>query len=230
MPMRIFTYGIEDIKMDAVRWRFGKADYIDVTPQYQDRLALCADIVLVAIDHTPEDVLSTIKEYQEEVADDDVTKYIYITDAQINTWIKELFIAMEDSINMISEQMSADEFEALHLFALQKYHGGIITHVETEEDGNLKHYEFYRPEVGKREILIISLGENIIDAATYHSYEKDYDIVSVACYREKQGKSTCIREMFESRTSQNDLPSVLWKIKSKLDKAVKPYMYAYFGE
>ena len=54
--MRIFTYGIEDIKMDAVRWRFGKADYIDVTPQYQDILALCADIVLVAIDHTPEDI------------------------------------------------------------------------------------------------------------------------------------------------------------------------------
>ena len=47
--MRIFTYGIEDIKMDAVRWRFGKADYIDVTPQYQDILALCADIVLVLV-------------------------------------------------------------------------------------------------------------------------------------------------------------------------------------
>ena len=27
--MRIFTYGIEDRRMDAVRWHFGKAEYLD---------------------------------------------------------------------------------------------------------------------------------------------------------------------------------------------------------
>lgn len=228
--MRIFTYGIEEIKMDAIRWRFGKADYCDVTSQYQDILALCVDAVIVAIDHTPEDILTTIRAYQEETADEDDTKYLYIADSEIEKWFKEYYISLEDAIDKVSGQITADEFEALHLFGLQKYHGGIITRVETDEGDKLKHYEFFRPKVKKRELLILSLGDNLIDASAYYSYEKDYDIVSVDCYKEKQGKSACIREIFDSKTPQEEMPPVLWNIKAKLDQAVAPFVYAYFGE
>lgn len=34
--MRVFTYGIEANKMDAIRWTFGKAEYIDVTAEELD--------------------------------------------------------------------------------------------------------------------------------------------------------------------------------------------------
>ena len=82
--MRVFTYGIE--KMDAIKHRFGNADYFDVTPQYQDILALCVDIVVIAVDHMPKDILNTIKAYQAEVSEDEDTEYYYLTDAQIDEW------------------------------------------------------------------------------------------------------------------------------------------------
>ena len=84
--MRVFTYGIKKEKMDIVRHKFGAADYFDVTPQYQDILALCADIVVIAIDHMHEDTLNTIKSYQSEVSEEEDTEYYYMTDAQIDEW------------------------------------------------------------------------------------------------------------------------------------------------
>lgn len=84
--MRVFTYGIKKEKMDAIKRRFGTADYFDVTPQYQDILALCVDIVVIAVDHMPKDILNTIKAYQTEVSDDEDTRYYYLTDEQIDEW------------------------------------------------------------------------------------------------------------------------------------------------
>ena len=226
--MRVFTYGIEANKMDAIRWTFGKAEYIDVTDAYQDILALCADVVIMAVDHTPEDIIATIKEFQEEVSDDDDTEYHYVTDEEFNDWFKEYYSAFEDSIEELADTVTREEFEALHLIGIQKYHGGIISHVYIDED--VKHYEFYRPEVGKRELLILSLGDNLIESKTYHSYEDRYDIVSVACYKEKMSKKGCLWEIFEDRTPITELPPILWKLKEKFDKVTDPYVYAYFGE
>lgn len=89
--MRIFTYGIEQRQMDAIRCIFGMAEYIDVSNQYQDILALCADVVIMSVDHTPDDILLTIKEYEQEVGDDDNTQYVYISDEEIDEWFKEYY-------------------------------------------------------------------------------------------------------------------------------------------
>lgn len=226
--MRVFTYGIEENKMDAIRWTFGKAEYIDVTGAYQDILALCADVVIIAVDHTSEDIIATIKEFQEEVSGDDDTEYHYVIDEEIDDWFKEFYSALEDSIEGLADDITPEEFEALHLAGIQKYQGGLISHIFIEED--VKHYEFYRPEVGKRELLILSLGDNLIDSKTYHSYEDRYDIVSVACFKEKMSRGCGLREIFEDRTPIAELPPVLWKLKEKLDKVTEPYVYAYFGE
>lgn len=224
--MKIFTYGIDDGKMDAIRWKFGRAEYIDVTDAYQDILALCADIVIMAVDQTPEDVIATIKEFQEEAADD--TEYHYVTNEEIEDWFIEFYIALENSLAELTDAITPEEFEALHLIGIQKYHGGLISQVRSADD--IKYYEFYRPEVGKRELLILSFGDDLIDATSYHDYEKDYDIVSVGCYKEKQTRPSSLREMFEDKTPKEELPPVLWRIKAELDKAMKPYVYAYFGE
>ena len=72
--------------MDVIKHRFGTADYFDVTSRYQDILALCVDIVVIAVDHMPKDILNTIKAYQAEVLETEDTKYYYLTDAQIDEW------------------------------------------------------------------------------------------------------------------------------------------------
>lgn len=226
--MRVFTYGIDANKMDAIKWTFGKAEYVDVTGAYQDILALCADIVIMDVDHTPEDIIATIREYQEEVSDDDDTEYHYVTDEEIEDWFKEFYTALEDAIDALTDDITPEEFEALNLIGIQKYHGGLVSRAYIEKDVNF--YEFYRPEVGKKELLILSFGDNLIDSKTYHSYEDRYDIVSVACFKERMSRSGCLREIFENRTPVEELPPVLWNIREKLDEVTEPYVYAYFGE
>lgn len=84
--------------------------------------------------------------------------------------------------------------------------------------------------MGKKELLILSFGDNLVDSKTYHPYKNRYDIVSVASYKEKTSRGGCIREIFEDRTPTTELPPVLGKLKEKLDKVTEPYVYAYFGE
>ena len=119
--MRVFTYGIEANKMDAIRWTFGKAEYIDVTDAYQDILALCADVVIMAVDHTPEDIIATIKEFQKEVSDDDDTEYHYVTDEELNDWFKEYSSACDDAIDELADTATPEEFAARHLMRTHKY-------------------------------------------------------------------------------------------------------------
>lgn len=226
--MRVFTYGIEANKMDAIRWTFGKAEYVDVTSAYQDILALCTDIVIMAVDHTPEDIISTIKEYQEEVSDDDDTEYHYVTDEEIEDCFRDFYSSLEEAIDKLVDDITAEEFEALHLIGIQKYHRGLISCVYTDKD--IKHYEFYRPEVGKKELLILSFGDDLIDAKTYRVYQERYDIVSAACFKERMSRSGCLREIFEDRTPIEELPPALWNVKARLDEVTEPYVYAYFGE
>lgn len=47
---------------------------------------MCVDIVVIAVDHMPKDILNTIKAYQAEVSEDEDTEYYYLTDAQIDEW------------------------------------------------------------------------------------------------------------------------------------------------
>lgn len=228
--MKIFTYGIDDRKMDSIRWRFGRAEYIDTTMQYQDILALCADVVVINVDNAPSEMIAAVRQYETETADVDNTQYYYITDEDIEKWIQEYYCNLEDAIENASIGVTLDEFEALQLFGIQKYHGGSITKVYMQAEEKLKFYEFFRPCQGKNELLILSLGDNSIDAKTYHMFDAKYDIVSVAWFGEKLSKRQCLRELFEYRTNVAELPYVLREIKAKLDEAVEPYVYAYFGE
>jgi len=228
--MKAFTYGIEDRKMDAIRWHFGKAEYMDTTPQYQDILATCADIVIVAVDHTADAILHIIKEYQSETAEEDDTEYYYISDAEIDMWCREYYEELEDVIHTLGDDVTPEEFEALHLFGIQSLHNGIISRVVNKEDGNVKLYDFYRSDVGEKELLVLSFGNNLIDASVYHSFEEEYDIVSAACYKEIQSRTSCLRELFEYRVATEVLPSVLQELNRRLVNVTEPFVYAYFGE
>lgn len=61
--MKVFVYGCRILDMDAIRWHFGKNEYIDVTNQYQDVLALNADMVLVSISKAEYDKYVALGKY-----------------------------------------------------------------------------------------------------------------------------------------------------------------------
>lgn len=87
--MRIFTYGIEECNMGGVRKKFGEAKYIDVTEQYQDVIALCADVVVIAIDHIPAETLRTIKDYEQDAREYENRQYFYVSDEELQGWGKQ---------------------------------------------------------------------------------------------------------------------------------------------
>lgn len=87
--MRIFTYGIKECRMGGVRKKFGEAKYIDVTEQYQDIIALCADVVVIAIDHISAETLRTIKDYEQDAREYENRQYFYISDEELQGWGKQ---------------------------------------------------------------------------------------------------------------------------------------------
>lgn len=82
--MKIFTYGIEPKHMGGIKNRFGEAEYIDVSGQYQDILAMNAEIVLMNTDNTGSDVLEIIKEYAQEVGEDEDRDYFYLNNEELD--------------------------------------------------------------------------------------------------------------------------------------------------
>ena len=88
--MIIFTYGIEKSLLDILQRYFGEAEYFDVTEQYQDILALCADVVVISEANCSDDVLKIIREFEEETKEMEDTLYIYLTTKQqlsiVNTY------------------------------------------------------------------------------------------------------------------------------------------------
>ena len=61
-----------------------------MTEQYQDILALCADVVVISEANCSDNVLKIIREFEEETKDMDDTLYIYLTTKQqlsiVNTY------------------------------------------------------------------------------------------------------------------------------------------------
>ena len=88
--MIIFTYGIEKSLLDILQRYFGEAEYFDVTEQYQDILALCADVVVISEANCSDNVLKIIREFEEETKEMEDTLYIYLTTKQqlsiVNTY------------------------------------------------------------------------------------------------------------------------------------------------
>lgn len=88
--MTIFTYGIEKSLLDILQRYFGEAEYFDVTEQYQDILALCADVVVISEANCSDNVLKIIREFEEETKEMEDTLYIYLTTKQqlsiVNTY------------------------------------------------------------------------------------------------------------------------------------------------
>ena len=75
--MRIFSLGLTKEQLPVLRGVYPYSEIVEIN-QYQDVLALCADVVILNTDNVSEEIVDTIKEYEKETTDVDNTKYIYI--------------------------------------------------------------------------------------------------------------------------------------------------------
>ena len=73
---KIFLYGLSPDEIVLVEDYYGNsAELLDVTPQYQDIIVLCADVVIINKDNVPQEALHTVMEFDQEVQDPDVQYY-----------------------------------------------------------------------------------------------------------------------------------------------------------
>ena len=63
-----------------------KEEYIDVTEQYQDILALNADMVIVSLEFGKSEEIDVIREYEQVTKDVEARKYIYVTEKMRMEW------------------------------------------------------------------------------------------------------------------------------------------------
>ena len=80
---RVFIYGFDEYAAQLAKDFYGRdVDVVDVTPQYQDILALCADVVIVNTDYAPKEVISSVREFEKE-AEDPSVEYYYCSGNEI---------------------------------------------------------------------------------------------------------------------------------------------------
>lgn len=77
--MKIFTYGIDGSLHKNLQRYFKESEVVDVSEQYQDILALSADMVIISKSYCSQEELDIILEFEAETKDMDETIYIYLT-------------------------------------------------------------------------------------------------------------------------------------------------------
>ena len=88
--MKVFVYGFSAVDLDTIRWHLGNNEYIDVTRQYQDILALNADIVIVNLEKCDKSILDIIRSYENETKDVEEREYLYLSKEVLNEWNVEM--------------------------------------------------------------------------------------------------------------------------------------------
>lgn len=229
--MKVFVYGCRILDMDAIRWHFGKNDYIDVTNQYQDILALNADMVLINVENCKKDVLEIIKSYEAETKDVEKREYYYLTDDILTEWYQDMYGKYIDAVKEASGTATMEQKKALSLFYIHSNDEGYISDISFDEARNVFFIEFYRKSSQTTELIILSCGDDPISKAEYDKYVAlgKYDRVSVDWHKEAN-KDLCLEELFFNRTDISELPPILKPLKELLDTHTEPFKYAWFGE
>ena len=229
--MKLFTYGFNRVQMDAIRWHFGKEEYIDVTEQYQDILALNADMVIVSLEFGKSEEIDVISEYEQVTKDVEARNYIYVTEEMRMEWYKDMYDKLLYGLKKAASLMTVEQFKMLTLFYIHKNKQGYISRIESNEKRKIIFLDFYRPELQTTELIIMSYGDDSISKTEYNEYMShgEYDRVSVDWYKEIN-KEQCLEQLFYDRTRIEELPPLLKPIKEKLDEYTAPFIYAVFGE
>lgn len=229
--MKVFVYGFREIDMDSIRWHFGKNEYIDVTEQYQDILALCSDMVIVNVDNCDKDILEVIKAYESETRDVEEREYHYLTNDIRAEWYQDMYDTFLDAVKKASIVATPKQKKALSLFYINTNDAGYISDINTDEARNIFFIDYFRKSSQTTELIILSCGDDSISKAEYDKYVAlgKYDRVSVDWHKEAT-KDLCLEELFYNRTDIDELPPILKPLKELLDTHTESLKYAWFGE
>lgn len=229
--MKLFTYGFNQVQMDAIRWHFGKEEYVDVTEHYQDILALNADMVIVSLDFGKAEEIDVIRAYEKKTKDVEDRTFIYVTEETRMEWNKDMYDKLLHGLKEAASIMTVEQIKMLTLFYIHKNKHGYISRIESNEKRKIIFLDFFRPELQTTELIILSYGDDSISKTEYEKYMSCgvYDRVSVDWHKEAI-KERCLEQLFYDRTRIEELPPLLKPIKEKLDEYTSPFIYAVFGE
>lgn len=226
----IFVYGFEKYQMAAIRWRFGEANYVDVTPLYQDILAMNAEVVVISLENIPENALAVVKQYEDETKDVEEREYYYLTNEDYQEWDFAFYDKLDKAIVEAAKGITDEQLFRLSLFYIHKNEEGYIAKIWSEESRQLIFVEFFRPKLQTTELIIFSFGDDISRRECELWQEKGgYDRVSLDWNKELV-KERCLEGLYYDHVDISELHPVLQPLKTRLDELTAEFEYAYWGD
>lgn len=227
--MTVFTYGFYESEMEAIRWHIGRADYVDVSDQFEDILALKAEIIVINLERIDESALSMIKEYEAETKSVEDREYFYVTHEMFDEWSRDLYENLEDDLAEAGKNITDSELRALIFWEIDINHSGYISDIKPDFERNLLFVDYFDAEQQRTELIIVSLGDEPINGDECKAYEQDYPFVTVAWLPEwRELKSW--KNLYYEEVEENDVPPILRPLVRKIHDKTRKYRYAVYGE
>ena len=227
--MTVFIYGFYENEMEAIRWHIGRADYVDVSDQFEDILALKAEIVVINLDRIDDSALSMIKEYEEETKGVEDREYFYVTQDMFDDWSRDLYECLEDDLAKAGNDITYSELRALVFWEVDFNHSGYISDIRSDAERNLLCIDYFDAEQQRTELIIVSLGNDPVSGDECKAYEQDYFCVKVAWLQELK-KLKAWKHLYYEEVEEKDVPPILRPLVKKIYDKTKKYRYAVYGE
>ena len=228
--MRVFTYGVEDRYINGLKRKFGAAEYVDVTEQYQDIMALNADVVIVAMDHVSDQELQAVKAYVREVGEYEDRQYFFVSDEELQRWNRQrvelhcrsVYSEMDgvSPVKYIVEYAAKNEMTAVTIMDHNTVAGYPQAEYFARQNGNLK--------------MIYGMDAEAVNASNlenerYKAEDKPFDVTFLV--RNEEGKKNLysLKSISEEQRKGGSL-RVLWNNIEKYRKGLFVGSPCEYGE
>lgn len=79
--MKIFTIGFTGYQLEIIRWKYGEGEYLDVTDNCTDVIALVSDMVIIHATDDYFETVSLIKDYLEQAGEEETSEFIFLSES-----------------------------------------------------------------------------------------------------------------------------------------------------
>lgn len=184
-----------------------------------------ADTYVILADKIEANLLNELKKKEDL---DSLHKYVYFTNADVETQYKQMMDARDTAIRTVSQIISPEIFFEYHLVFCQ-IEGFYITRVENSDDLTEKYIWGYHRDNRRTLFIAVSMDGHSIPNEVIESRGKDQHIKSCAEYTDRMCMSVVDNMHFCQEYANIELPIELANLKSESDKALDPFDAYYLG-
>lgn len=186
-----------------------------------------ADTYAILADKIESNLLNELEKIEDS---DSLHKYVYFTNADVETQYSQMMDARDAAIRTVSHTITPEIFFEYHLVSCQM-EGFYITKVENSDDLTEKYIWGYHRDSRRTLFVAVSMDGHSILNEVIESRGKDQHIKRYAEYNDRMCMSVVDNMHFcREYADIHELPIELANLKSESDKVLDPFDAYYLGE